>query len=235
MPRLNTGIILAATYADILRRKLFGLMSEYIKKDKEWSGKVAFYAAMLNRALFTLLVEELKVDKLDVVRISIEYDIDETSKAINWKWDTLTIDLYKRMPPETYAEVLRSFISRAPELALGIVKYTVSRIGETFDGDIVYAIKVAEKDIGACIVTPVDDNTVILKKASVLEPLPAIFDRTRIDLAGRTIEEALLDTLSKVVRQAKHVSHDEAFNTVNAIRGRVSAQPLERIKELEME
>lgn len=70
-------------------------MSSYVKKDKEWSSKVAFYAGALNRALFTLLVEELKIDKLDAVRISIEYDVDETSKSINWKWNTLNIEIYK--------------------------------------------------------------------------------------------------------------------------------------------
>lgn len=79
------------------------------------------------------------------------------------------------MPPETYADILKNFINRAPEIALSIVKYNVSKIGETFDGDIVYTIEIADKEIGACIITSVDDKTVILKKAAVLEPSPAIF------------------------------------------------------------
>ena len=235
MPTLRSGLVLAAGYADKLRRTVFAQLRDYVKKDKEFASRVAYYVATLNRALFTLLVEDLRVDKLDVVRITIDYDIDEANKAINWKWDTLKVEIYRRVPPETYDEALRKFIEKAPELAVGAVKYVISKLGETFDGDIVYTVKVGEKDVGAAITVPVDENTILLKKAGVVEPTPAIFERAKIDLAGRSAEEALVDYLGKVLQVARHVSHDEALKIANSIRGRVEAKPMEKLVETELE
>lgn len=235
MPTLRSGLVLAAGYADKLRRTLFAQLRDYTKKDKEFAAKIAYAAATLNRALFTLFVEELKVDKLDVVRINIDYDVDEVNKTITWKWDTLRVEIYRRVPPETYEEVLKNFIVKAPELAVGVVKFAISKIGETFDGDIVYTIRVGEKDVGAVIAVQVDENTVLLKKAAVVEPTPAIFDKTKLELAGRSVEDVLIEQLGKVMQVARHVSHDEALKIVNSIRSRVEATPIEKPPEVEPE
>ncbi|MEM4718265.1 MAG: DUF2258 domain-containing protein [Desulfurococcaceae archaeon] len=95
MPRLLSGLIPSGVYAYKLRKALFAQMSSYIRKDKEWASRVAYYSALLNRALYTLLVEDLKVEKTDVIRIAIEFEVDEVNKAINLKWDTLNIEIYK--------------------------------------------------------------------------------------------------------------------------------------------
>lgn len=235
MPTLRSGLVPAAVYADKLRRGIFAQLRDYIKRDKELSSRVAYYAATLNRALFTLLVEELKVDKQDVVRITINYELDEANKSIIWKWDTLKVEIYRRVPPETYEETLKKFILKAPELSVGAVKYSLSKLGETFDGDLVYAVKIDEKEVGATTAFQVDETTIVLKKAAVIEPTPAIFDKVKLDLAGRSPEEVLADQLSKIIQVAKHVTHDEAYKLINSIRGKVAATPLERPPEEELE
>ncbi|MEM1713356.1 MAG: DUF2258 domain-containing protein [Desulfurococcaceae archaeon] len=129
IPTLRSGFVLSAGYAAKLRKTLFAQLKDLVKQDKEFANKIAYYSGLLNRALFTLLAEELKVDKLDVVRISINYDVDEANKAIIWKWDTLKIEIYKRVSPETYESTLKNFILKAPELALKAVKYSVNKLG----------------------------------------------------------------------------------------------------------
>jgi hypothetical protein len=235
MPTLRSGFVLSAGYAVKLRRTLFAQLKDYVKQDKEFAGKVAYYAALLNRALFTLLVEELKVDKLDVVRITINYDVDEASKAIIWKWDTLKIEVYKRIPPESYESTLKNFILKAPELALKAVRYSISKLGETFDGDLVYGIKIEEKEVGAAVVLPIDENNAVLKIAAVIEPTSAVFEKTKLELAGRSVEDVLTEQLGRIMQVAKHVSHEEALKVINAIRVKVEAKPIERIPELEGE
>lgn len=235
MPTLRSGLIPAAVYADKLRRVLFGQLRDLVKKDKEFASKVAYYSALLNRALFTLLVEELKVDKLDVVRIIIDYDVNEEKKEIIWKWDSLKVEIYKRVPPESYAESLKNFIVRAPELAMGIVRYNVVKLGETFDGDLVYTIKIDEKEVGAAIAIQVDENTVLLKKAAVVEPTAAIFEKVKLELGGRSIDDVLKEQIGGVIQYGTHVSYEEALKVVNAIRTRVEAKPIEKPPEMEGE
>jgi len=232
MPELRSGLVLAAGYADKLRRTIFAQLREQVKKDKELAKQVALYVGRLNRALYTLLVEELKVDKFDVVRITISYELDEVNKAIVWKWDTLKVEIYKRIPPETYEEALKKFVARAPTLAVEVVKYNVSKIGETFDGDLIYSIKIDEKEVGVVEVLPVED-IVVLKKAAVIEPVTAIFEKAKIELKGRSIEDALIEQLSKIMEIARHVDTGEALQVINAIRGRLQIAPLEKPVEME--
>jgi hypothetical protein len=232
MPELRSGLVFAAGYADKLRRTIFAQLREQVKKDKELAKQVALYVGRLNRALYTLLVEELKVDKFDVVRITISYELDEVNKAIVWKWDTLKVEIYKRIPLETYEEALKKFVARAPTLAVEVVKYNVSKIGETFDGDLIYSIKIDEKEVGVVEVLPVED-IVVLKKAAVIEPVTAIFEKAKIELKGRPIEDALVEQLSKIMEIARHVDTGEALQVINAIRGRLQIAPLEKPVEME--
>lgn len=235
MPRVSTGLVLAAAYADKLRKTMFAQLRDYIRADKEFAGKVAYYVGTLNRALFTLLVEELKVDKLDAVRIMIEYDVDEANKAIIWKWDTLRVEVYKRIPPESYEEVLKKFVARAPELSIRAVKYSVAKIAETFDGDLVYTIKINEKEVGAAIIYQIDENIAALKIAAVVEPTPAIYEKAKLELAGKPVDDVLSEHMGKLVQIGKHVSYDEAFKVVNAIRSKAAVSPLEKIPEISEE
>ncbi|MEM2529257.1 MAG: DUF2258 domain-containing protein, partial [Ignisphaera sp.] len=92
MPRLSSGLVIAGAYADKIRRTLFAQLRDYVKKDREWGQRIAFAVAQLNRLLYSILVEQIKIDKGDVVRIRVDYEIDEVGKNVVWKWDSLSVE-----------------------------------------------------------------------------------------------------------------------------------------------
>ncbi len=234
MPRLSSGLVIAGAYADKIRRTLFAQMKDYVKQDKTWAQRVAYAAAQLNRFLYTILVEQLKIDKGDVVRIRIEYDVDEVSKEIKWKWDTLQIEAFRRIPQEQVDEIVRKMVARAAEVSVAAVAYDLRKLGETEDGDIVYEVVLGERSVGAVVVTPVDERIALLKKGAVVEPTPAIFERSKLEIQpGEDLENAIERALSTVIQTAKHVSHEEALRVVNALREKVSAKPMEEHVEEE--
>lgn len=234
MPRLSSGFVIAGAYADKIRRTMFAQMRDYVKRDKEWGQRIALAIAQLNRFLYTLLVEQLKIDKSDVVRVRIDYDIDEQNKNIVWKWDTLTVEAFRRVPQEEVEKVVKTLTAKALEISTAAVAYTLEKLGETFDGDIVLAIKLGEREVGAAIITPVNESLAVLKKGAVLEPTPAIFDKVRLDISpDKMLDEVLRETLSKVILSARHVDANEALNTINAIRERVAVKPMAGYEEVE--
>ena len=226
MAGLSSGFVIAGAYADKIRRTMFAQLRDYIRRDKEWGQKIALAVAQLNRLLYTVFVEQLKIDKGDVVRVRIEYEVDETNKNIVWKWDTLSVEVFRRVSQEQVDSIVKQLVSKASEVALAAVAYDVTKLGETFDGDVVFAIKLGEREVGAAILTPVNDSLAILKRGAVVEPTPAIFEKVKLDIQpGKTIEEVLKATLSTVMQTAKHVSYDEALKIVNVIRERVVVAP----------
>jgi hypothetical protein len=226
--------VIAGAYADKIRRTMFAQMRDYVKRDKEWGQRIALAIAQLNRFLYTLFVEQLKIDKGDIVRVRIDYDIDEQNKNIVWKWDTLTVEAFRRVPQEEVEKVVKTLTAKALEISTAAVAYTLEKLGETFDGDVVLAIKLGEREVGAAIITPVNESLAVLKKGAVLEPTPAIFDKVRLDISpGKMLDEVLRETLSKVILSARHVDANEALNTINAIRERVAVKPMAGYEEVE--
>lgn len=230
MPRLNTGLVYTAAYADKIRKTVFAQLKDYAR-DKEVAKRINYYVARLNRALFTLLIEDIKLSKDDGVKIIIDYDFDEANKSITWKWDTLQLVIYKKMPEDQVKVHLDKFIPIAEELSLGTVSYNVEKIGETVDGDLIYAVKIGDKEIGAVSIYVIDGNKAILKKASVIEPTPVHFEKTIIDYTGKSLEDALKEELGKVVQKGIHTSYDEAIKIINALREKVKVEPLSREEE----
>ncbi|RLF24864.1 MAG: DUF2258 domain-containing protein [Thermoprotei archaeon] len=90
MPRLSTGYIIAGAYANKVRRVLFALT----KPLKVPSDAVVEASKNLNMKLLRIL-QECGIDKGDVVRIIIDFDIEDGE--ITWKWDTLSIEYFKRV------------------------------------------------------------------------------------------------------------------------------------------
>ena len=231
MPMLSSGLVIAGAYADKIRRTLFAQLRDYVKKDKEWGQKIAYAAAQLNKLLYNIFVDQLKIDKGDVVRIRIEYEVDENAKNIVWKWDTLAVEAFKRIPQDKVNEVVKQIVSKVAEVLATAVAYTFTLLSETADGDLVFTVKLGDREVGAAIVTPVDDRTAVLKRGAVLEPSPAIFERLKLEISPeRPIEEALKATFATVLQTARHVSYDEALKMINMIRERASAKPMERIE-----
>jgi hypothetical protein len=236
VPLLSSGFVIAGAYADKVRKTVFAQLRDYVKRDKEWSQKIAFSVAQLNRLLYNILVEQLRVDKGDVVRIRVEYDIDEAGKSIAWKWDSLAIEVFRRVPQAQVEEIVRKAVSRASEIAQAVVTYNLAKIGETIDGDVVFTVKLNDREVGAAIVTPVNETLALMKRGAVLEPTPALFEKVKLEIEpGKTMEEALSGALSRVMQAARHVSYDEALKIINVIRERVSATPITKIEEEEEE
>ncbi|MEM1736658.1 MAG: DUF2258 domain-containing protein [Ignisphaera sp.] len=236
MPKLSSGFVIAGAYADKIRRTLFAQLRDYLRKDKEWGQRIALAVAQLNRFLYTLLVERIKIDKGDVVRIRIDYDIDETTKSINWLWNTLTIEAFRRIPQDEVDKITKELVTKAVEISTAAVVYALEKLGETFDGDIVYTIKLGDREVGTAIVTLINENIGVLKRGAVIEPTPAVFDKVKLVVEpGKTIEDTLRDVLSTVIQSAKHVDADEAVKVINAIRDRVSAKPIVKYEEAEEE
>ena len=109
MPReLSTGLIIAGAYADKLRRTLFAQLRDMVRQDKEFAREVARASGEINRLLFIILVEKLKVDKGDVVRIRVQYDVE--NGKIKWYYDTLRVEYFKRVSDEEVAKAVKEIL-----------------------------------------------------------------------------------------------------------------------------
>lgn len=111
MPTLSTGLVIAGAYADKLRRTLFAQLSGKIKDGEVESGEVARAAAEINQLLFNILVKDLKIRKGDVVRIRVDYDIQDNE--VKWKKETLSLEVFRRVDDQEVANLVKRRISEA--------------------------------------------------------------------------------------------------------------------------
>lgn len=232
MPRLSSGLVIAGAYALKLRRTVFAQLRDAIREGVIKGSEVAYHVAQLNRFLYKVLVEDLRVDKGDSVRIVIDYEV--SPGRIDWKLNTLRIEVFRRVPEEEVKRVLESRIPMAEAIMTGIVEYSVERLGETEDGDVVVALKLGDREVGALVLTPIDQEFVYIKRAAVVEPSPLIVERQRVPLNGKTVEEALRGSISVLTTAARYVSDEEARRVYEIIKRRiVPAAIVERVAEEE--
>ncbi|MCD6503737.1 MAG: DUF2258 domain-containing protein [Euryarchaeota archaeon] len=85
---LSTGFIVAAGYANKIRRTAFAQMKDYAE-----AKEIVRATAALNMALFDVL-REFNIEKTDVIRIRISYRIFDGK--ISWDPETLEIEVFKR-------------------------------------------------------------------------------------------------------------------------------------------
>lgn len=157
--KLSSGLVIAGAYADKVRRTLFAQLRDMIKREEIESKEVARAAAELNRLLYELFVNKLKLDKGDVVRVRVDYEVEEG--VIKWNLETLEVEAFRRIPEEEVKSALSEVVSRAEEIAEAEVEYEVEEIGETDLGDMVYAIKLEGEEVGAVIATPINEESVV--------------------------------------------------------------------------
>ena len=74
---LSTGLIIAARYADKLRRVALVAFSKLVPKDI-----ILRDVAELNKELYEKIVNEMKLDKLDVIRIIVDAEYDEKEQKL---------------------------------------------------------------------------------------------------------------------------------------------------------
>ncbi|MFP3080930.1 MAG: DUF2258 domain-containing protein [Acidilobus sp.] len=75
--QISTGVIIAARYADKLRRVALVALGKYIPKDV-----IIRDIAQLNKELYHEIVERRKLGKLDLVRITVTLHFDEAEKKL---------------------------------------------------------------------------------------------------------------------------------------------------------
>jgi len=216
MALLNTGLVIAGGYADKVRKTLFAQLKDAVKRGELTSQEVARAAAELNRVVYHILVEKIKLEKGDVVRIRVEYDVE--NGKIAWKYDTLTIEAFSRMSDEEVAKVVQEVVSSLERLeALKEVVYEVEKVVTTALGDYIYRITLEGREVGMLIVTPLNEETVIVRGA-VLEPTPTIVDRARLMLEGRSVDEAISSGLADLLKAGRSSELEEAQKVVNDIK-----------------
>jgi len=123
--RLSTGLVIAGAYALKVRRTLFA-QAKSLGLD---SREVVRAAAELNRVLFKVIVESIGLDKGDVVRIRVDYDVKEG--RIAWKYDTLQVEAFKRIPDDQVSSKVREAVEKIEEiLAAPLSEEERSMVGE---------------------------------------------------------------------------------------------------------
>ncbi len=90
MPTMSTGLIIAGAYADKVRK----VMAAQAKSAGMPVEEAIRAAAELNQRLFDIVTGK-GIDKGDVVRIKIEYVVEDGK--IKWLYDTLTIEHWKKV------------------------------------------------------------------------------------------------------------------------------------------
>jgi len=218
MPTLRSGLVIAGAYADKLRRTAFAQLKNVIKDGVVKAGDVAYRVAQLNKVLYRIFVDELKVNKGDVVRVTIDYEVKPG--VIEWKFDTLKIEVFKRVPDEEVENVVKSVVEKAAAIMESAVRYTFEKIGETEDGDLLYVMKLDEREVGAFEVVPINEEIAYVKKGAALEPNPVIVEKLKIMTEGRSIDEALRENIEEFTRNARYVSREEAEHIIEYIKKR---------------
>ncbi|MEM0333589.1 MAG: DUF2258 domain-containing protein [Candidatus Aenigmatarchaeota archaeon] len=216
MVRLSTGFVIVGAYAKKLRKTLFAQLKEKMK-DKEIASKLAYASAQLNKLLFEVIVNKLKLEKGDLVKIVIEYEFDENNKEVNWKYDTLKIISYKKVPQE---EIEKHLEETLKELK-GEPIFTIEKIGESADGDLIFSVLSNNKDVGIMVITPLDEKSYLLKKAVVVDKEAFEIEKVKLEEV-----ESLSETLTNIVNfetsLRKTINKEEGLNLINMIKKKLS-------------
>jgi len=207
--RLNTGLIIVGAYADKVRRTLFAQLKDKIKAKEIDSKNVAKASADLNKLLYEIFVNKLKLDKGDVVRIIVDYDL--VDGEVVWNLDTLKIEVFKRVPEDEYAEIVKESIKRIEELEeVEEERFRIEKAGETDLGDVIYEVRLGDEVVGALVLTPLNGEGVV--RGALLKPNPVVIDKTKVMM------ENLEEELVKIVEEkGRVVDEDVAEKIVSEI------------------
>lgn len=229
---LRSGYIIVGAYADKTRRVAFAQLRDLIKEGRVKGSDVAFKVAQLNKVLYRVFVDELKLSKGDVVRIAIDYEL--RGEGIEWLFDTLKVEVFRRVPEDEVSNVLSRVKEDVKTIVEAAVVFSVERFGETEDGDLVYIMKLGDREVGAFIITPIDNELIFIKKGAALEPTPMVIEKLRIDCHGLGIDEAINKNIDKFSSNAKYVSLSDAAKVIELVKRRVGIEyKIERLEEFE--
>jgi hypothetical protein len=226
-----TGYVIAGAYADKVRRTLFAQTRDLVKSGTLTPQEVARAAGELNRILYEVFVNKLKTDKGDVVMVNIEYNIEDN--RIVWNYDKLEVRVWRRERDDVVARALSEVKMVARELAVRVIQFEVARIGETEGGDIVYSLKLAGREVGAFLLTPLDEDKAVVRGA-VLEPTPLLLKRQLIDIQP-PVDDFIAKNIGAIMGKATNVEIGEADKAIREIRALVEALKKPAVTPLEEE
>ena len=205
--RLSTGYIIAGAYATKVRRTLFAQLKEEMKAGHVSNNEIARAAGELNRFLFEVLVNRLNMDKGDVVRVRIEYVVEEGK--IKWRFNTLEIEAFRRVPEADVREAVEDVLREgAPTFT-----YTVRKLGNTPIGDEVYAILENGEEVGVLVATQVDDEVIV--RGALRNP-PRIIEKTKLTGRG-SIEETVSSNIQVLSERAAPASDEVVEKVIKEI------------------
>jgi hypothetical protein len=228
MATLRSGLVIAGGYADKVRRVLFAQLKDQIKSGELDSKEVARAAGELNRLLFEILVSKLQVDKGDVVRITVDYEVENGN--IKWKLDTLKVEVWRRMPDEEIEPVLKSIVEKAEEIVTTAIEFTLKKVGKTDTDDIVYAIIYDDREVGALLATPINGKAII--RGAVVEPTPLVLKKNIVEYEN-DLDEYLTQNIVQIMKGAENVERREAERVVREIRSLITVAEEEISEEEE--
>jgi hypothetical protein len=229
---LRSGYVIAGAYADKIRRTLFAQTRDLVKSGTLTPQEVARASGELNRVLYEIFVNKLRTDKGDVVMINIEYRVEEG--RVVWDYDKLDVRVWRKVPDDEVARALSEVKAMAAELAVRVVQFEVARIGETEGGDLVYSLKLAGKDVGAFLLTPLDEDKAVVRGA-VLEPTPLLLRRQVVDVQP-PIDDYIAKNIGALMGKATHVEIGEADKAIREIKALIEAvrkPPVSMVEEEE--
>jgi len=204
MPVLKSGAVILGAYATKIRKTLFAQLRDKVKAGEIPSQEIPRAAGELNRTLYVLFVERLKLEKGDVVRLSVEYDIED--QKIKWKWDTIKIECFKRIPEDEIRKNLSAIMSGEE------IKRSVRKLRESKLGDIIFEVLENGKQIGLLIVTPLDEEVII---RGGIRP-STLISKIKVKIEGR-IEEYLSNSLDKILESGRQVEKEEVERVITEI------------------
>ncbi len=129
---LRTGLVLAGAYAVKVRKVMFAQLFKKVN-----SKEIARAVAEINKVLYEILVNKVKVNKGDVVRIEIDYKIE--NGLIKYDYDTLKIEVFKKVNEKEIEEHVKEAIKNIKQILEKGINYEVRKIGEKF-GDEIYEV-----------------------------------------------------------------------------------------------
>jgi len=200
--QLSTGFIIAGAFADKLRKTLFAQLASKVKEGSLQASEIARAAAEINRLLYVAIVDKLKMNKGDVVRIRVEYELEDG--RIKWKLETLSLEVFRRVSEEEVSKVVEEIKSLQAEQEAE-AGYEVEKVGATDIGDLIYSIRKDGQEIGKLLVTPLDDSLVV--RAAIKEPARLIQRVTIKKVDG--IDETLRQRINEVLSAGSEASNEE--------------------------
>jgi len=109
MPLLSSGLVYVGFCIGKLRKNLYAYLRNYISRDREWCLGIEKAVKELDNVVNKVFIK-LGVGEDDVVRIRIEYQINENNKSIIFNWSTLSIEVFRRIPRKDVEAIIKNIL-----------------------------------------------------------------------------------------------------------------------------